>query len=34
MLHDGIKEKPSTNGTWLYINDDLLMYENMVFKAN
>jgi hypothetical protein len=23
MLHDGIKNKPSTNGTWLYINDDL-----------
>ena len=23
ILHDGVKGKPSTNGTWLYINDDL-----------
>lgn len=23
VLHDGHKNKPSTNGTWLYINDDL-----------
>ena len=34
MLHDGVGGKPSTNGTWLYINDDILMYNGMVFKAN
>jgi hypothetical protein len=34
VLHDGFKGKASTNGTWLYINEDLLMYDEMVFKAN
>ena len=34
MLCDGIGGKPSTNGTWLYINEDLLLYEGLVFKAN
>lgn len=34
VLHDGIKGRPSTNGTWLYINDDLKIYEGMIFKAN
>ena len=34
VLHDGIKGRPSTNGTWLYINDDLKVYEGMIFKAN
>ena len=34
MLHDGLKGKPSTNGTWLYINEDLKIYDGMVFKAN
>ena len=34
MLHDGIKGKPSTNGTWLYINEDMRIYDGMVFKAN
>ena len=34
MLHDGCKGKPSTNGTWLYINDDLHIYDGLVFKAN
>jgi len=33
-LHDGINKKPSTNGTWIYINDDMMIYEQMVFKAN
>ena len=34
MLCDGHKDKPSTNGTWLYINEDLPVYDGMVFKAN
>jgi hypothetical protein len=34
MLHDGYKAKPSTNGTWLYINDDLKIFNGMTFKAN
>jgi hypothetical protein len=34
VLHDGCKGKPSTNGTWLYINDDLQIFTGMVFKAN
>jgi hypothetical protein len=34
MLHDGTKGKPSTNGTWLYINEDMRIYDGMVFKAN
>lgn len=34
MLHDGHKGKPSTNGTWLYINEDMKIYDGMVFKAN
>lgn len=34
MLHDGCKGKPSTNGTWLYINEDMKIYDGMVFKAN
>lgn len=34
LLHDGFKGKPSTNGTWLYINEDMRVYDGMVFKAN
>jgi len=34
MLHDGCNGKPSTNGTWLYINEDMKIYDGMVFKAN
>jgi hypothetical protein len=34
MLLDGCKGKPSTNGTWLYINEDMKIYDAMVFKAN
>jgi hypothetical protein len=34
VLHDGNNGKPSTNGTWLYINEDMLIYEGMIFKAN
>ena len=31
---DGCNGKPSTNGTWLYLNEDYEMTEGMVFKAN
>ena len=34
ILNDGNNGKPSTNGTWIYINEDLYMYDGMVFKAN
>lgn len=34
MLIDGYNNKPSTNGTWLYLNDDFEMFDGMVFKAN
>ena len=34
VLIDGINDKPSTNGTWLYINEDLMLFNGMVFKAN
>jgi len=34
VLHDGVRQKPSTNGTWIYINDDLPVFDGMVFKAN
>lgn len=34
VLFDGVNGKPSTNGTWLYINEDMHMYDGMVFKAN
>ena len=31
---DGYHDKPSTNGTWLYLNEDFEIYDGMVFKAN
>ena len=34
MIHDGSKDKPSTNGTWLYINTDSVLVNDFVFKAN
>ena len=34
VLFDGVNGKPSTNGTWLYINEDMQVYNGMVFKAN
>ena len=33
-LQDGHKDKPSTNGTWLYLNEDVAIYDKMIFKAN
>jgi len=34
VLSDGLNGKPSTNGTWLYLNEDFEMHTGMVFKAN
>ena len=34
VLSDGFQGKPSTNGTWLYLNEDFQMHEGMIFKAN
>jgi len=32
VLRDG-DGKPSTNGTWLFVDEYFLIYDNMVFKA-
>lgn len=34
VLIDGFHNKPSTNGTWLYLNEDYEIFNEMVFKAN
>jgi hypothetical protein len=34
LMHDGHKEKLSTNGTWLYLNEDTPVSDKMIFKAN
>jgi len=34
VLTDGFNGKPSTNGTWMYLNEDFSMHTGMVFKAN
>jgi hypothetical protein len=33
-LIDGQQNKPSTNGTWIYINDQYQIYDKMIFKTN
>ena len=33
-LYDGYNEKTSTNGNWLYLNEDYDLYHGMHFKAN
>ncbi len=33
-LFDGWNEKTSTNGNWLYLNEDYDIYHGMQFKAN
>jgi len=33
LLTDGQINKPSTNGTWLYINDEYNIYDKMIFKT-
>ena len=35
ILIDGMgNKKPSTNGTWIYADEDIEIYEGMIFKAN
>ncbi len=34
ILIDGQENKPSTNGTWIYINDQYTIYNKMIFKTN
>ena len=34
VLMDGYEGKASTNGTWLYIKDEMEMYSGMIIKAN
>lgn len=34
VLVDGLDGRPSTNGTWVYINKDTLMHDGMIIKAN
>ena len=33
-LFDGQPNKPSTNGTWVYINNEYIMYDKMIFRTN
>ncbi|OMJ93727.1 hypothetical protein SteCoe_3295 [Stentor coeruleus] len=33
-LVDGDMQKKSTNGTWLYLSEEIEMYTSMIFKAN
>jgi FHA domain len=34
ILVDGLNGKSSTNGTWLYIKDEIEMFSGMIIKAN
>jgi predicted component of type VI protein secretion system len=34
VLTDGHNGKVSTNGTWIYLNEDYQIFDSMVFKAN
>lgn len=34
ILTDGDQQKNSTNGTWVYIADDTLVFSSMIFKCN
>ena len=33
ILKDGVGDKKSTNGTWLYVEDEFEVYDKLVFKA-
>ena len=33
-LFDGYNGKNSTNGTWIYLNEEFEIYDGMTFKAN
>lgn len=34
LLDGQSTNKPSTNGTWLYLNEDFEIYDKMIFKTN
>jgi len=34
VIVDGFEGKPSTNGTWLYINEEIRIKSGMLFKSN
>jgi len=34
VLIDGFEGRESTNGTWLYLNEDCEILEGMIFKSN
>ena len=34
VLEDGSYKKKSLNGTWLYLNEEYPIYDQMVFKAH
>ena len=33
VLYDGMEDKKSTNGTWLFVEEDCEIYDSMIFKA-
>ena len=34
VLQDGYQGKRSTNGTWLYLNEEIPIQSGMLFKSN
>lgn len=34
VLYDGCQGRESTNGTWLYLNEDCEIEHGMIFKSN
>jgi hypothetical protein len=34
ILQDGNEKRASSNGTWVYISEELDVYDGMIFKAN
>jgi hypothetical protein len=34
VLQDGYMGKASTNGTWLYLNEEIQIKPGMLFKSN
>jgi len=34
VIRDGFQDKESTNGTWLYLNEDCEIRSGMVFNSN
>jgi len=34
VIIDGFEGKPSTNGTWLYLNEEIKIKPGMLFKSN